>query len=94
MNSSLFSFTPTSVQWAVSHMLRLHIYLRVFVVGGYSHRVWGLQPPPGHIWYGFKGVVLAIPAGSGDRAAPSRVPMGQDTRFDRSATKCPDPRGW
>lgn len=69
--------------------LRLHIYL----VRSYSHRVRGVQSPPGQSGDGIPGLLHPGPAGSGAGALPGWVPVGQDADDHRADAGCADPRG-
>lgn len=68
-------------------------YLFLLVVCSYSHRVRGVQSPPGQSGDGIPGLLHPTPAGSGAGALPGRVPVGQDAGDHRPDAGCAVPRG-
>lgn len=73
------------------HSKITHLFLPV--VCSYSHRVRGVQSPPGQSGDGIPGFLHPNPTGSGAGALPGRVPVGQDSGDHRPDAGCEVSRG-
>lgn len=80
--------TPPSTRphWEITHLFLL-------VVCSHSHCVRGVQSPPGQSSDGIPGLLHSAPPGSGARAVPGRVPVGQDAGDYRPDASSAVPRG-